>query len=77
LITQRVSIAETCAWVRWKDILFKKIRKKNQQQQLFFLFFFGFDDLKWNYSKCNFLLNLKKLPMKNNYMMYVCSKFAA
>jgi hypothetical protein len=75
LITQRVFIAETCAWVRWKGILLSKIRnskKKNQQQQLTKMF--GFDDLKWNYSKCIFLKNSKRLPMNNNYLMYVCSK---
>jgi hypothetical protein len=43
-ISQRVFIAETCAWMRWKGILLKKIQK------------------------------IKKLPMNNNYMMYVCSK---
>jgi hypothetical protein len=34
----------------------------------------GFDDLKWNYSKCIFFKNLKKIPMNINYMMNVCSK---
>jgi hypothetical protein len=47
--------------------------KKNQQQQFFSKKKFGFDDLKWNYSKCNFFKNLKKLPMNNNYMMYLWS----
>jgi hypothetical protein len=37
LITQRVFIAETCAWMGWKGILLSNIQKikKNQQQQFF------------------------------------------
>jgi hypothetical protein len=36
LITQRVFIAETSAWVFWQGILFSIIQKiKNQQQQFF------------------------------------------
>jgi hypothetical protein len=38
LITERVFIAETCAWVRWKGNLLSQIQKieKNQQKQSFF-----------------------------------------
>jgi hypothetical protein len=36
LITERVFIAESCAWVRCKGNLLSKIQKiKNQQQQQF------------------------------------------
>jgi hypothetical protein len=37
LITQRVFIAKTCVWVRWKGYLLSKIQKiKKKQQQQFF-----------------------------------------
>jgi hypothetical protein len=57
-----------------KIFYWAKFKKQKNQQQQFFFFNFGCDDLKWNCSKCIFFLNLKKLPMNNNYMMYVCSK---
>jgi hypothetical protein len=51
LLTQRVFIAKTCAWVRWKGILLKKIKKIKNNQQQQFKKKIGFGDLKWNYSK--------------------------
>jgi hypothetical protein len=74
LITQRVFIAKTCAWVLWKGYTLSKIQKiKKPTTTIFFKKKIGFDDSKWNYSKCNFFKNLKKLPLNNNYMMYVWS----
>jgi hypothetical protein len=31
LITQRIFIAETCAWVRWKEILLSKVQKNKKK----------------------------------------------
>jgi hypothetical protein len=73
LITQPVFIAKTCVWVRWKGYILSKSKNQKNQQQFFSKKFFGFDDLKWNYSKYNFFKNLKKIPLNNNYMMYVWS----
>jgi hypothetical protein len=52
-----------------KVIYWAKFKKTNNNNLLKKKF--GFDDLKWNYSKCNFSKNLKKLQLNNNNMMYV------
>jgi hypothetical protein len=71
LITQRVFIAETCAWVRWKGISLSKIQKIKKPNNNNLKKKIGFDDLKWNHSKCIFLKNLKKLPMNNKCLFHV------
>jgi hypothetical protein len=60
--------------VRWKDYLLSKIQKIKKNQQQFFSKKILVSMTKWNYSKCNFFKNPKKLPLNNNYMMYVWSK---
>jgi hypothetical protein len=61
--------------MRWKGYLLSKIQKiKKTNATNFSKKNFGFDDLNWNCSKFNFFKNLKKLPLNNNYMMYVWSK---
>jgi hypothetical protein len=45
IITQPVFIAKTCAWVRWKGYILRKIQKiKKTNNNNFFQIFFGFDD---------------------------------
>jgi hypothetical protein len=62
LITQPVFIAKTCAWVRWKGILLRKIQKiKKPTTTIFFKKKIGFDDLKWNYSNLDRFLKIALL----------------
>jgi hypothetical protein len=44
------SLVKISDWVRWKDIIIKKIRIK-KPTTIFFNIFFCSDDLKWNCSK--------------------------
>jgi hypothetical protein len=64
LITQRVFVAETYVWVRCKFILLSKNQIIKKPTTIFSKKFFGLDD---------FGITLKKLPMNNICMMYVCS----
>jgi GTPase SAR1 family protein len=67
LITQRVFIAEACAWVRWKGIIIEQNSKNKKNSNNNKKNWFRWLEVEW--IKIQIFLNLKKLPMNNNYMM--------